>query len=292
MLADREKVAIGRALAGDAPTDRYRPIVEDVARRLGMSADPATVAGRLIERTILRGFVTLCDELRETVVPIPSTPAPPPEKDTADEANFAFTTFWDEFGKYKLAVRAWKPDTAANARGSVHLFDKINPGATVARLTDEPVATNFKATMLQLPGDYARGDYASMTIDQLIAVGAALPPADRMQTATVNKHLANLKEYWDYLVSQKKAAADLQNPFTGLHIPKAKGKRARDERHNWPPSLERELFESPLYKGCASIHRRTRRGKEIHRDALFWMPLLARTMGVRENEICDASWEV
>jgi hypothetical protein len=91
MLADREKVAVGRALAGDAPTDRYRPIMEDVARQIGMSADPATVAGRLIERTILRGFATLCDELRETVVPIPSTLAPPPEKDTADEGNFAFT---------------------------------------------------------------------------------------------------------------------------------------------------------------------------------------------------------
>ena len=27
---------------------------------------------------------------------------------------------------------------------------------------------------------------------------------------------------------------------------------------------------------------------EIYRDALFWMPLLARTMGTRENEVCDA----
>src|ERR1700693_3103803 len=69
---------------------------------------------------------------------------------------------------------------------------------------------------------------------------------------------------------------------------RAKGKKARDERYNWPKSLEQELFESPLYKGCASIHRRAKAGKEIHRDALFWMPLLARTMGTRENETCDA----
>jgi hypothetical protein len=52
--------------------------------------------------------------------------------------------------------------------------------------------------------------------------------------------------------------------------------------------MERKLFESPLYAGCASIHRRAKPGEEIHRDALFWMPLLARTMGARESELCDA----
>ena len=40
--------------------------------------------------------------------------------------------------------------------------------------------------------------------------------------------------------------------------------------------------------GCASIHRRAVPGNEVHRDGLFWMPLLARTMGVRESEACDA----
>ncbi|OPY96403.1 hypothetical protein A5906_03855 [Bradyrhizobium sacchari] len=54
-FADREKAAIGRALRGDAAMDRYRPIVESAARNIGVSVDPATVAGRLFERTILRG---------------------------------------------------------------------------------------------------------------------------------------------------------------------------------------------------------------------------------------------
>jgi hypothetical protein len=89
-------------------------------------------------------------------------------------------------------------------------------------------------------------------------------------------------------VSQKKVPADQKNPFSGLHMPKAKGRRAREERHNWPKPLEQKLFESPLYAGCQSIHRRAKPGEEIHRDALFWMPLLARTMGTRENETRDA----
>ncbi|WP_271529056.1 hypothetical protein [Bradyrhizobium sp. CCBAU 25338] len=287
-FAEREKAAIGQALRGDPAMDRYRPIVESAAREIGVSADPATVAGRLFERTILRGYATLCDELRETAVPIPREPAPPIAKKPVKEGSFVFTAFWDDFERHKLAVQEWKTDTAANARGSLNLFNKINPGLAVARLLSEPIATNFKATMMQLPGNYSRGKRASKTIDHLIALGGSLRPADRMQKGTVNKHVANLKEYWDYLVSQKKLSAELQNPFAGLHIPKAKGKKARDERHNWPQSLERQLFESPLYTGCASIHRRAKKGQEIHRDALFWMPLLARTMGTRENEICDA----
>jgi len=67
-----------------------------------------------------------------------------------------------------------------------------------------------------------------------------------------------------------------------------KGRRARNKRLNWPATLEKKLFESPLFAGCSSIHRRAVPGADIHRDALFWNPLLARTMGTRENETCDA----
>jgi hypothetical protein len=286
-FAAGEKVAIARALAGDAPIERYRPIIETAAREIGVSVDPDTVAGRLGERTILRGYATLFDELRQIVTAIPRELAAP-EKKMAQPASFAFTLFWDDFERHKLAVREWKPDTAANARGSVNIFNRIFPGATLTQVTAEPVASNFKTVLLQLPRHYARGKRAAMPIDQLIAIAASLPVVDRVQKGTVNKHLNNKMEYWNYLVRQKKLPQDLKNPFSGLHMPRAKGKKARDERHNWPKSLEQKLFESPLYRGCASIHRRARAGEEIHRDALFWMPLLARTMGARENELCDA----
>ena len=103
-FAAGEKVAIGRALAGDAPIDRYRPIIETAARQIGVSVDPATVAGRLCERTILRGYATLFDELRQIVTAIPREPAAP-EKKAARPASFAFTQFWDDFERHKLAVR-------------------------------------------------------------------------------------------------------------------------------------------------------------------------------------------
>lgn len=63
----------------------------------------------------------------------------------------------------------------------------------------------------------------------------------------------------------------------------------------WPTDLDKTFFTSHLYSGCKSIHRRALPGHEIHRDALFWVPLFGRLMGVREDEICgrmvvDIEW--
>jgi hypothetical protein len=63
----------------------------------------------------------------------------------------------------------------------------------------------------------------------------------------------------------------------------------------WKRDLDQAFFTSPVYAGCKSIFRRGIPGDEIHRDALFWIPLFGRTMGVREDEICgrlvgDIEW--
>ena len=196
--------------------------------------------------------------------------------------------FWESFEQHKLDNREWKADTASNAEGTKNIFDKLFPAVTSAQLVSTPIASDFKSKLLLLPRLYARGDRKKMSAEKLIALGRTLPRPDQMQDATANKHFTNFSEYWSSLVIQKKLAADIQNPFLGLHIPLKRGRKARNERNNWTPTLEKALFQSPLYVGCASIHRRAVPGNEIHRDGLFWMPLLARTMGVRENEVCDA----
>jgi hypothetical protein len=104
----------------------------------------------------------------------------------------------------------------------------------------------------------------------------------------VNKHFSNLSEYWTYLVLKKHVSETLKDPFVGFHVPRKKGRAARNERFNWPKPLEKKFFESPLYRGSKSIYRRAEPGDEIHRDAVFWAPLFGRSMGLRENEICDA----
>jgi hypothetical protein len=287
MFAPEEKAAIGRVLTGKEPSDRYQPIVAAAAQEIGMAADPSTPAGRLVERTILRGYATLLDELRQEILSIPRE-IPAQEKKPAEPDGFIFTAFWKEFQQHKLENREWKSDTAANAAGTWNIFDKLFPGVTVAQLIANPIASDLKTKLLLLHRNYARGKRQKMSAEKLLAEGRNLPQRERMQSPTVNKHGSNLAEYWSYLVEKKKIPADIPNPFVGLHITLKKGRKARNERFNWPATLEKELFESPLYTGCASIHRRSTSGNEIHRDALFWMPLLARTMGTRQNETCDA----
>ena len=58
LFAPQEKAAIARALTGNEPTELHRSIIAGAAQQIGMSADPNTVAGRLVERTILRGYAT------------------------------------------------------------------------------------------------------------------------------------------------------------------------------------------------------------------------------------------
>ena len=251
-----------------------------------MSADPNTVAGRLVERTILRGYATLLDELRQPIIDVPkmSSVAPRP----AQPASFIFTSQWANFKQHKLDNREWKPDTAENAEGTKNIFDKFFPGITTAQFVSEPVASDFKSKLMLLPRNYARGNQKKMS-----------PKTDRprmeyvayqRQSAASNGQQARHQSRRILVVSchAKEDPRRHEDPFVGLHIPLKKGRKARNERHNWTPTLEKELFESPLYRGCASIHRRATPGSQIFRDALFWMPLLGRTMGTRENEICDA----
>jgi hypothetical protein len=228
MFAAQEKAAITRVLTGGTPNALQRSVITEAARQIGITTDLDTVAGRLVERTILRGYATLVDELRHTITDIPKVSIA--EEKPAPPASFIFTEFWKSFEQHKLDNREWKADTASNAEGTKNVFDKLFPAITVAQLVATPIASDFKSKLLLLPRHYARGERKKMSADKLIALGRTLPMRDQMQAATANKHFNNFSEYWSYLVTQKKIAADIQNPFLGLHIPLKRGRKARNER--------------------------------------------------------------
>ncbi len=215
-------------------------VITEAARQIGIATDPDTVDGRLVERTILRGYATLVDELRQTITDIPKVA--PAEAKPASPASFIFTAFWESFEQHKLDNREWKADTASNAEGTRNVFDKLFPAVTVAQLVATPVARDFKSKLLLLPRHYARGERKKMSAEKLIALGRTLPTRDQMQDATANKHFGNFSEYWLYLVGQKKIPADIPNPFDGLHITLKRGRNARKERNNWTPTRRRRFL--------------------------------------------------
>jgi hypothetical protein len=242
MFASQEKAAITRVLTGGTPDELQRSLITAAARQIGITTDTGTVAGRLVERTILRGYATLLDELRHPLAEIPRVF--PTEEKPAPPASFIFTEFWKSFERHKLDNREWKADTASNAEGTKNVFDKLFPAVTVAQLVATPIASDFKSKLLLLPRHYARGERKKMSAEKLIALGRTLPTRDQMQGATANKHFGNFSEYWLYLVGQKKIPADIPNPFHGLHITLKRGRNARKERNNWTQTMEKALFES------------------------------------------------
>ena len=134
MFAPQQKAVIGRMLTGGTPDELHRSIITAAARQIGITTDPGTVAGRLVERTILRGYATLLDELRHPITEIPRVS--PTEEKTAPPAAFIFTEFWRAFERHKLDNREWKADTASNAEGTKNIFDKLFPAVTVSQFAE------------------------------------------------------------------------------------------------------------------------------------------------------------
>lgn len=56
-------------------------------------------------------------------------------------------------------------------------------------------------------------------------------------------------------------------------------------RLRWSGQRIKTLLTSPLYRGCMSRTSRSRSGRYIYRDGLYWIPLILLTMGTRPSEV-------
>ena len=280
-----QKQAINDALDGRGDIAAFQPIVQAAAQQMNITVDPATLNGRVVERTIVRGLATFLDEARDVFAAIPRQIAAVQSKPSLP--TFPFLQYWTEFKLQKIARHDWKDDTGANGDSSRNVFERLFPGATVANVYSTSIAGDFKTRLFTLPKHYSRGDWAEMTVDEMVAA-AADKTVPKVKSATVNKHTGNMGEYCDFLVEKKYLPEGLKNPFSGLHTARPKGKGARNERFNWTEALEKKLFSAPWIMGCKSLARRNTPGTNIFRDALFWVILWGRLTGVRESEICDA----
>jgi hypothetical protein len=56
-------------------------------------------------------------------------------------------------------------------------------------------------------------------------------------------------------------------------------------RSRWSGVRLKKLLTSPVYRGCFSGSRRTRPGKTLIQDAIYWVPLIVMCMGTRMTEV-------
>ena len=300
------KTQIRRGLVKGLPRDsELASTISNVRDALAPGLAPDGVDARLLSRTIERGMSTLIDEVRAIVtgdltpipaakdLPRPTVPSAPPPP---------FLSYWKAFSDSKIAEGKWDVGTAANAAATPQLFrGLIDPqGQRSAVAVDRGVSSRFRAELLRLPRLYDKDRrFRELSLpekltaaDRLDAIAnARTPPAPqipRLKSKTADKHFSNLLEYWKFLGLSGKIPRGLECPFGGFIQTKRGGNRAaRADRQAWTPPKEAALWGSPVWQGCLSIHRRARPGLEIHRDALFWAPLIGRMTGLREDEICS-----
>ncbi len=294
-----ERAKVARALGANGPgLEAYAGIIDAAGRDIGVPIDRTTTDGRLLARTVLRGYSTLLRELTEAVADIPRQAQAAVAKPVLP--TFTFFAHWDEFIATKKSDQKWKLDTASGAEATPRLFKALIGDLPFARI-DGDIVGRFRREYLKLPYNYFHDrKWRKLTPKQVIAAVAKLDDDAKKKlrlasNTTANKHVLNLIEYWDHLALHAKIPRGLDNPFRGHLTVRPRGRAARDEHPMWPADLDKAFFTSPVYDGCKSIFRRGMPGEEIHRDALFWVPLFGRLMGVREDEICarlvgDIDW--
>ena len=284
------------------------PIVADVQAALAPDLAADSIDGRFLARTILRGVATLIDEKLAVVTGAP-TPIPTakdlPQPEPPAKIVPSFMARWEDFSRWKIRENDWTYDSAQNAKATPKLFKGIaDPdGLRKASEIDREVVSGFREKLLETPKFYDKDRRlrdlpfldmidAADSLDRAAkkaVEGTDKTPAKvpRLKAKTADKHFSNLIEYWNWQALTGTIPKDADCPFTGFLSEKRSYREARSDRNAWTPPKEDILWAAPVWQGCFSIYRRARAGEEIHRDALFWVPIIGRMTGMREDEICS-----
>ncbi len=302
VVRPREKQAISAALSGRDPdaAKPMEPVIGSMMKVLAPNTEHASPDGQLLARTMLRGLAAIAEE-HSRIAAGEITPIPPkalgtwaPKKAKPMPA-MPFLSHWDAFEASKLSNGLWKADTASNGRSSRKLFQELVGDRTAADI-DRATVSEFRRLLFALPKLYDkakcwRGTALTEVIQAAKVIDDARPPnvaiIPKLKVKTVDKHTGNLIEYWNWCQINGRLPKEAESPFTGFIQPKPKGKQARLERNAWPVAMVETLFTSPVWTGSKSYHRRAVAGTLIFRDARFWVPLIGRLTGAREDEICS-----
>ncbi|WP_404381451.1 tyrosine-type recombinase/integrase [Caenispirillum salinarum] len=200
-------------------------------------------------------------------------------EETADDLE---RRLFEEQGK-------WPESTRDSVRNAVDLWVALQGDVSLAEI-DEASVDEFIAKLNMTPRNHDRNPaLRDRPLCEVVAEIRALPPRKRkmlvekgdlklMSKITISKHIASLGRMF------KDAGLKTENPFAGKGYDKKNIERASEQRLEWSPDAQEALFRSPVYSGAKSLERRSLPGTLVARDGLFWAPLLARCMGLREQE--------
>lgn len=144
-------------------------------------------------------------------------------------------------------------------------------------------AVEFKLAVAKLPSNKDKR-YPGKNVKELI--GMKFNKQDMISVTTQNKYLSDMRSFFTWAENHAHYEGET-NPFSNISI--KDNTKKKDKRDSFSESQLISIFESPIFKGCAGKKQteRYKEGKEIIKDALYWLPLIALYTGARMGEIAQ-----
>ena len=184
----------------------------------------------------------------------------------------------DSKSKDIAGKRSWDIKTANQHRSIARMLVKLAETDDPSRM-DQRVLGAYRILLDDLPKAWGKSpDDRELSIDDLRARAQDLEDHEvGLQGTTIDRHMTQLSNIVEHIASN------------GVRIGTI-GKEMRTGGLNHPRGvfeLEEltKLFKSPVWTGCVSAADRLVPGEVIIRDALYWVPILARYELLRLGEI-------
>lgn len=186
------------------------------------------------------------------------------------------------FLKFMQEQEVWRGQTLAQNEATYEIFIQCCGDRPIGSYERKDFAAFFDL-LRGLPKLYSKSaEWKSLPLAQIVEQTKE-QDLERLSITTVKRHFSALGRLFDQL--RKRGEYLGENPAHGFEFPDKR--RARDKRKMWEGESLTKLFASPVWIGCFSEGRRSRRGSLVIKDEKYWLPLLGLYHGNRLEEFAQ-----
>lgn len=205
---------------------------------------------------------------------------PPIPGDVVEAPKSPPTLAW-AIGQYLSHKKpSWEKKTSAAVEKALRNAEQVIGGGTLLQLIANADVVRFRDVLSRIPPNFSKlKKFDGMTLDEVAENnkgGAVLSPKSQ------KKDLDFLHAFLSWATDE--GHFDKQPGSKIKIIANKKGAPAKD-RDPYSSDQIKEIFQSPIYKGCLSEHRRATPGSEVIKDGKYWVPIIALYSGLRLGDI-------
>lgn len=163
---------------------------------------------------------------------------------------------------------------------SFELFEDLIGDLAITDIKIEE-ARRYKQLLSKIPPNAKK----ILKVEKLSDIDWSKFEGDKQNPKTINNRLSCMVALFNWAI--RHGYYHERNPFSGLMIKLAK--QSSNKRQAYTKQDLITLFKSPIYMGCAGTkwNERFEEGDLVHKDSLYWVPLIGLYSGMRLNEICQ-----